>query len=127
MKQKCKSLHMCRHTHIFLPYLALFCELKRYSPWLDGTFTPTTGRCHLLIYTHPSLPLPCCLRMFYFMIHFVLYTRLTPIGGDIPEMQACTSFSTLHFGKECAHHALGLGHYHRPECKWQVENEHKCL
>jgi hypothetical protein len=35
--------------------------------------------------------------MFTLWIHFVLYTRLTPIGGGIPEMQAYTLFSTLSF------------------------------
>lgn len=53
--------------------------------------------------------------MFYFMIHFVLYTRLTPIGGGIPEMQAYTSFSLAPFilGRNVPTTTLGLGHYDR--------------
>jgi hypothetical protein len=121
--------HTHTHTHISSCVVLLHFVSSRGGA-LHGCTVPSPQPLaigHLLIYAHPSLPLPCCLRMFTFMIHFVLYTRLTPIGGGIPEMQAYyTSFGTLRFEKECAHHTLGLGHYRRrPNVNGQVENEHK--
>jgi hypothetical protein len=120
MKQKCKSLHMCTHTHTHTHISSCLILLHFVSSRgaLHGCTVPSHRPLaigHLLIYTHPSLPLPCCLQMFYFMIHFVLYTRLTPIGGRIPEMQAYTSFSLAPFilGRNVPTTTLGLGHYHR--------------